>query len=411
MDGRTLRVVSTPLESGPPRFTAFRFRAPRGAQPEGRLGASDTTAAVVVVMETRRMVIGLAQAFAGPVGGPWPALGPVRRVRGREFFPGHVEVDGPRAFVWEARSDLSETRYVVHEAGQEPLEVSRSRRAVGGVFAGDLVAFGVPEPRRTGDGEAARLVVQEWRTGTERASMLIPGGVVGLDLRPDGRAVIGEDGGGLVEMAPGGTALRQLSRDGKDPVYAGDRVVFFREGRREGDERLAVVEPSGEVRPFGVPTARMEGYDADDRRVLWAAHGCLLVADLSEPAAAAPGPGICPRTELVMEDEAVPRVGRDRRVRLVLRCVAAPEPGCRGTVRLRLDDVRGSPAAAPPKRFRIPAGRRRRIVVRLTRRGYRALRREAKGEFGGAFQVRAVTVDPAGRRSVLKDLLGVEMGR
>jgi hypothetical protein len=100
-----------------------------------------------------------------------------------------------------------------------------------------------------------------------------------------------------------------------------------------------------------------------------------------------------------------PALTRSRRVPFILRCIAAAPAGCRGTVRLR--DEEGA-AASSPVRFRIPVGRRRRIVARVTPRAYRAALREGREGIGGSFfVVEATAVDPAGRRSVLSDGYGV----
>jgi hypothetical protein len=104
-------------------------------------------------------------------------------------------------------------------------------------------------------------------------------------------ARIGFDGGGVSVIAPGGTP-RVVSRRGERPQFAGERVVY-----RDG-ERLMVVDPGAKPRPIGFRSASMDDFDADERHVLWTANGCLLVADLTAPAAEAPGPGICARAAL-----------------------------------------------------------------------------------------------------------------
>jgi hypothetical protein len=57
-------------------------------------------------------------------------------------------------------------------------------------------------------------------------------------------------------------------------------------------------------RAVGVPSATIEDFDADERHVLWTASDCLLVADLTAPAAAAPDPGVCTRTEFDLDPAA-----------------------------------------------------------------------------------------------------------
>ena len=63
-------------------------------------------------------------------------------------------------------------------------------------------------------------------------------------------------------------------------------------------------------------------------------------------------------------------MGRELPIRL--RCVAAPSR-CRGGLRLEMTERRRR--LNRPRRYSIPAGRSRTIHVKLTERGYRALRR------------------------------------
>ena len=128
--------------------------------------------------------------------------------------------------------------------------------------------------------------------------------------------------------------------------------------------------------------------------------GCRLSwrssAATDAAAATAPAAGPCPRSELFFDDELGERADRRGRVAVLLRCVAAAAPGCRGTVRL-LDDSGGrAVAASTVARFQIPAGQRRRLAVRLTRRG-----RALVGRDGGdllTLSTTAVAADGAARR-------------
>ena len=120
-----------------------------------------------------------------------------------------------------------------------------------------------------------------------------------------------------------------------------------------------------------------------------------------------PAAGPCPRSELFFDDELGGRLDRRGRVAVLLRCVAAASAGCRGTVRL-LDDVATRPVAASTVvRFRIPAGQRRSLMLRLTRRGRASVTRNG----GALLTLSATAVDPAGRRTVLRDGIGVSPGR
>jgi len=409
--GRVLEARTLPLSGSGSGSVVLRFEAPEGAQPAPRLDASSERAGLVVTTEDDGSTLRAAQSFAGPATGPWEALTPLRELRPDEFFPSWHQVDGAMLFTTEIRGDLQEIRFVVREPDAEPREIELPPDVITAVFAGDLVAYAVQMKGQPSDDEPRRLVVRNWRTGEERSSAVIRQGIEDLDLRPDGRVVLNEDGGGLFEVRGGGTP-RRLTRAGVAPAYVGDRIVFVRQAEREGDERLAVVESDGRVRGFGVPTARIAGFAVDGSRVLWRANGCLLVADVSARAAAAPGPGPCPRSELFLDDSGPsPVLDRSRRVPLILRCIAAASPGCRGTVRLRLADGPTGNASAP-LRFRIPAGRSRRLAPRLTRRAYRAAIRESRTGIGGAaLVVHAVAIDPAGRRSELSDGYSVEVPR
>ena len=82
----------------------------------------------------------------------------------------------------------------------------------------------------------------------------------------------------------------------------------------------------------------------------------------------------------------------------------------RGSVRLRLLPAEASDLTATPRvRFAIPAGARRRLVLRVNRRAYAIARQEAGDDSGAFFDVRATAVDPAGRRSRLSDGYGVNV--
>lgn len=82
-------------------------------------------------------------------------------------------------------------------------------------------------------------------------------------------------------------------------------------------------------------------------------NDCLLIADVNAPAAPAPAAGPCPRTEVAIDD-------------------SGPNPDLRRTL---------------PATLRCAAGERRRVVVRLTERGYRALRKKVARERGALVRV------------------------
>jgi hypothetical protein len=394
-------VARFPLVAGGPGFV--------------QVAASATTATLVVVEPFGRRRFGAAQVFAGPPAGPFAPLGPKQRARRGGYLPYGAEVDGDRILLAEVRDDLEAYRSSVVEPGAPPRPLALPRSSgLATALAGDLVAFPtVPRGTRRGaDVEARRIVVRDWRTGADRWSATLAGDEPdAIDLRADGRAVVGLEDGGVVEIAPGGTAVRTVDRRGRLPQFAGDAIVYVRRGAREGgDDRLMLAAPGAAARPFGVPASLIGDLDADDRRVVWTANGCVLSAALGDAAAAAPAAGPCPRSEVVLDDGHRTRVDRrTRRVAFVLRCVAAPPPGCRGTARLTADyaDV----TTVFRRRFLIPAGRQQRLSIRLSARDYRAAFGDGGDGGDAAFLVDAVTTDPDGRRNVSSDLLVARLGR
>lgn len=402
VSGRDLRIVA--LGAGGERTVGVR-RVPAGASPDARLTASASRIGLVVTTQTRRSDLASAELLSGPASGPLAPLGPVVSSRGSGMLPVATHVDADRLIETRIRADLGRVDHRVHEPGREPLAVALPEGSYVAAFAGDLLAYTRRGPGQPAGDEDRVLVVAEWRTGVTRTRTAVPGGIESVDLAADGSALVGEDGGGVLEVAPGRAGMRRISRNGLLPQFAGRAAVYLRSGPREGDDRLAIAAPGAAPRPFGVPSARIESFATDERRVVWTANGCVLTAPLDAPAAAAPDPGPCPRSELHFDDELSQRVGRDGRVPLLLRCVAAAPPGCVGRVELRSERERGLGAA----RFTIPAGTRRRVVVRLGRKGVARVRRESRDGFGGLLTVRAVSLDPEGRRSVLRDWLGVEI--
>lgn len=414
--GRTVRLAAVGRDGRPAGAPLATFRAPEGTEPQAMLSAS--ASAVGLVVRTRiptedEVALTGAQAFVGAPGGPLRSLGPFREPGPAGYYPASVQVDGTRIFVTRHRGSGStfETPEARHFTMAGPTGALQAldlpAAALDPVFAGDLVAYTVDESRN--GGLATRVVVRDWRTGAERWSARRPGLIGGLDLRPDGVVVAQESDPSVkvifprvVQLRSGGSA-RVVARGARMPVWAGTSIVFARRlpGRAaENAERLAVAGAGGRVRAFGVPTKQVWSVVADGRRVLWNANGCVLVADLRAAATAGPARGPCPRGELIVDREnsgdevPQPVLGRDRIVRVPLRCVAAAPQGCRGrVVSLRYP--------TEPKAFRIPVGALRRVPVRLTPRGYAEVLRIARSGNGTSFGVRASTTDPAGRRSIL----------
>jgi hypothetical protein len=235
----------------------------------------------------------------------------------------------------------------------------------------------------TGEDEHT-LVIRNWRTGAQR-SVDLGDGATSADVRPDGTAVVGFDGGGILRVAPDGTPS-VVSRSGERPKLAGDRIVYV------DGEHLMVADPT--PRAIGVRSASIDQFDADANHVLWTANGCLLVADIAAPASPVPDPGICTRTEFQLDPHSVSlRVRANRAVVLRVRCVAAPG-ACHGTLRVSARGRRG-----PALRFSVGAGKRATLNPRLpkTRRGFVTVR------------PRAVVVDPDGRRTIVSRTYGARV--
>lgn len=282
-------------------------------------------------------------------------------------------------------------------------------------FAGDLVAYAIPAPQRRhgafDDHPPQRVVVRRWRTGTRVASGRIPAGVANLDLSPAGALAVGESKGGVVELRPG-RPPRRLARNGPStspgvpPVYAGERLVFVRSTRAFGVAQLMIASPRRGARPFGVPAPAIGSVTADPRRVLWTTGDCVLLAGVQAPAATAPAAGPCPRTEITFGrplDSQRSTLRPGGLVPVVVDCVTAAAPGCRGTLRLT-----SGGAGTKPLGFTIPPGARRRLLVRLAPGFEAALRR-------GDCCPRELTIvaaakDPDGRRSEYRGKLLLAMG-
>jgi hypothetical protein len=393
-----VKVERLPLDPAAPRSTLLR-RHVRARQGQAIMSASSELAAVVVATENPANHRVWGQELAGPPAGPWAPLGPVRAMTRRQFAPLGHDVDGNTLLTIEYRNNFNAVRWVLREPGSPPRTIAAPRRAYWASIAGDVVAFAT----------ATGVAVRNWRTGAQLATYRLRG-VISVDARADGAVVAGEIDGDAFELVPG-AAPRHLTRVGSGAVYAGDRIVFVRRVGRAANEQLHVREPDGRVRLIGVPSGSITDFTADEERVLWFANDCLLTAPITEPAATAPDQGVCPRSELQLVDEVSPPVRRrDRLVRVRADCIAAPPPGCRGTLTIRAIN-RGLRAVTKRQRFAIPVGRRGRLNVRLTRRGY-ALVARADRRFGGApVEVRTVTVDPDGRRRVQEHHLVLDVKR
>jgi hypothetical protein len=370
-----MRVYSVPVDGSSRAVERLRETRPDVIDPYVALGGSAQRAAIAI--EGADAAGRTMHLFGGPPAGPWTELAPPVREDDGGFFSQLAQVDGDRLFTVEGRAAQDEYRRFVREGAAAPRELGSTTSSPRTAYAGDFEAY---EDRPDGG-----VVVRNWRTGEQRV-LAVPNN--GFDVREDGALVV-DDGAGIRVIPPSGKGKR-IARDGYQPRWAGDRIVYL------DGVQLMVVDPGRRPRAFGVPSRTLDEFHADARRVLWTANGCVLTADLTEPAATAPKPGVCARTEIDLDDPPTPpRIPSDRHARLYVHCVAAPR-ACRGWVRLsRLSTT---------ARFRIPVGQRRRLVVRLSRSGYAAARRAADDDGTVGLSVTGATIDPDGRRSRFDDL-------
>jgi hypothetical protein len=376
--GGAVGVLAVPLDASSRAQT--RLSVPdHGGEAIVYLSGSSQRAAIAITKGDEGSDNVIGQLFSGPPAGPWPALTEPQSSATDAFLPLLPEVDGNTLFVLEMQGLLDKFRETVREPGAAP-------RVLEDVSGDSLPAFAGDTEAEIAGVDEHTLLIRNWRTGAQRRVDL-GDGAQSVDVRPDGTAVVGFDGGGVLRVAPDGTPS-VVSRGGEHPRFAGDRIVYA------DGERLMAVDPGGRPRPVGVPSASLDDFDADERHVLWSARGCLFVADLAAPAAQAPEPGVCTRTELDLDPHSVYlRVRADRTVVLRVRCIAAPG-ACRGTLRV---NARGH--AGPALRFSVPAGRRATLTPRLprTRRGFVSVR------------PRAVLRDPDGRRTIVARTYGARV--
>ncbi len=396
--GRVARVLGVPAGGGAP-VERLRFAPPRGREAGIFVAGSASAVAALAITDGPRAL----QPFGGRPGEPLSPAAPLRRFRPGRWSPFGTYVAGDRTFFGELRFSPEALRLAVHEPRPgEPATIPFPRVADAFAVQNELLALALRARGQPRDADPRRLVVRDWRTGAVLWERRIARGIDAIALHPGGRALVEDSQGGILEVAAGGAAVRTVTDEGEAPVYAGDDVVFRRLGRRDEDpDRLVLVAPDGTERPFGVPSARLGAPVADGRRVAWSVRGCVVTAPVDAPAQDAVDEGPCARTEMTFVMDESPQGVRMRRARIVLHCVAAPPPGCQGTLVVRFGR-RGRVAA--PRRFTVPAGQDGRFDLRLTRAAWRRVRRASRDPESGAFvEVRATTVDPTGRRSVLSD--------
>jgi hypothetical protein len=207
-------------------------------------------------------------------------------------------------------------------------------------------------------------------TGTEQAALPAAGPDVPLpddvDLAPSGQLVARLADG--LSLAGPGEPPRAIAGTHRlrHPRFAGAGLVAVDTAR--GVDQPVLVAADGTRRPLSVPTGWVADLAADERGVAWIANGCVRYAAVAGPPPAGPASDPCPTTEigLVLNNES--RL-RGRAIRVLVRCISAPDGVCRGTVLIR---HRGRTVGSGD--FAIPAGQRPRVEARLNRLGLRLVR-------------------------------------
>jgi hypothetical protein len=316
--------------------------------------------------------------------------------RGGPWRPLEVHVSGTTVALSEIKSETGARRHFVFPPGSPAVRVEASQRVRLLDLAGSLVAFV--------DGER-QLVVRDWASGIERLRYTASGPVGSLDLAEDGRVLLHVPSRAVLELVDPSGGVRRLATGrtgGGDARLAGGFAVLRSRGRFEGDGHIAVIDlATGKRRRLSPASLGLERdpepldvVAVQDDLVAWAANGCALVAPIAGPGSTIVPPGPCPRAEIRLEDDQPDRL-RGRSVRVRLRCVTAPPPGCRGRLRLALERPLGG------ARYLIPASRRDTVRVRLRRRGFAALTRRAQLPFHrnrALVRVRTTLIDGANRR-------------
>jgi hypothetical protein len=397
---RGVRLLSAPA-SGGPAGTLFSRPAPgpRRVVVMNDLDAS-TERVVFSLVELNPATEGIVRAsvWAGPPEGPFA---PLARRSGGGWIPIDVQASGADAAFTEIRPIEPAARHYVFPGAAEGLRARVPRRIERVELAGSLVAF-VERERQ--------LVVRDWASGAERLRYTAVGAISGFDLAADGRALLHVPSKMALELVDASGSVARVGTGGGladgGVRLAGSQAVLRASGRFDGDSHIAVVDlGTGQRRRLSPPSLDLgveeAQLDAEGELVAWAANGCVFAAPLGGPGSSLVPPGPCPRAEVKLEEEQPERLqGRSARVRL--RCIAAPPPGCRGTIRLELDQPLGK------ARYLIPTGRRETVRVPLSSRGVAALERELRRPLpggGAAVEVRTTLANGARPRSATPNKL------
>ena len=365
---RGVRLLSAPVTGG--KALPLFSRAARGPRLFLAMNDLDASSERVVfsLVELNPATEGIVRAsvWAGPPEGPFTPL--VRR-RGGAWIPIDVQASGMDVAFTEIQPVGDVARHWVFRGGAEGVRLSVPPNVQRVELAGSLAAY-VEDERR--------LVVKDWTVGAERLRYTAGGPINDLDLAEDGRVLLHvfsrrvlelvDASGGVHRVMTGGAAAEDNVR------LAGGQAVLRFSG--EGDAHIAVIDlATGQRRRLSPPSLDLgqedAQLDAEGELVAWAANGCVFAAPHAGPGSSLVAPGPCPRAEINLEGNQPERL-RGRTARVRLRCITAPPPGCRGTIRLELDRPLGK------ARFLIPAGSRETVRVPLTRLGLAALERESR---------------------------------
>jgi hypothetical protein len=394
---RGVRLLSAPVTGGAPRTLFSMAARPRRFLAMNDLDAS-TERVVFSLVELNPATEGIVRVsvWSGSPEGPFAPL--VRR-SGGGWIPIDVQASGADAALTEIRPIEPEARHHVFPGPAGGVRAPLPRRVERVELAGSLVAFV--------EGER-QLVVRDWASGAERIRHTAGGAISGFDLAPDGRALVHVPSDKALELVdPSGSVTRVGTGGGLADGgvrLAGNQAVLRVSGRFDGDSHIALVDlATGQRRRFSPASLDLQAeeaqLDAEGELVAWAANGCVFAAPLGSPGSNLVPPGPCPRAEINLDENQSERLqGRTARVRL--RCVTAPPPGCRGTIRLELDRPLGRAG------YLIPAGGRETVRVPLSRRGVAALESEPPLPGGGAaVEVRTTLADGARPRSATPNKL------
>lgn len=355
-----VRVIAMPRTGGAAR-TLLAVAAPvPDLSPYVELSAAQGVVAAIVSYDLGDVErIGL---YSGPPAGPLTLRRFVRPALGR-WLPVSVDTDANRVLLGEVRIGRRvEGRVRVLAPGAPAEPVAWDGPLFEAALAGERLAFW---GARRGASRGGLFVIAPRTGAVEAFARMRPEEDVGeddVDAAPDGRAVAAVDGR-LLTVAPGVPPARFGSGFSR-PRFSGAGFAALHE--RPLDARTPVILEGGRMRAIGSASGSLEILEADDRGAAWLANGCVLYAPRDSAPPAEPPAGPCPRAEVVLEEG--DQVLRGRRLRVIVKCVAAPAAGCRGTALLGKGRYgRGA--------FALTAGAHRTIEVRLTDRGIRHVRR------------------------------------